>query len=126
MPGGFLTITIALSTLIGTAHGAVIGSAFTYQGDLYDNDQPVTNTCDFEFTLWNTDDVEHVGPMAQDFRAAFELGDSVKATATIDAEGIALVAIPGLRSSIDERDCHIDALEVRNAELEENWAKWRR
>lgn len=37
------------------AHGATIGTAFTYQGDLYDNDQPVTDTCDFEFTLWGAD-----------------------------------------------------------------------
>lgn len=39
---------------------AAVGTAFTYQGDLHDNDQAVTGTCDFEFTLWDTDVADHI------------------------------------------------------------------
>jgi hypothetical protein len=38
----------------------------------------------------------HMGPMAQDFHAAFGLGDSDKAIGMIDADGVALAAIQGL------------------------------
>lgn len=45
--------TVTLVVFSSLAQGAPIGAAFTYQGDLYDNDQPVSDTCDFEFTLWD-------------------------------------------------------------------------
>jgi len=32
---------------------ATVGTAFTYQGELYDADAPVTGACDLEFTLWD-------------------------------------------------------------------------
>jgi trimeric autotransporter adhesin len=40
--------------------------------------------------------ITHVGPTAQDFYAAFGLGDSDRRISTIDAEGIALAAIKAL------------------------------
>lgn len=40
--------------------------------------------------------VRHMGPTAQDFRAAFELGDTDKAIAGIDADGVSLAAIQAL------------------------------
>ena len=38
---------------IGTARGDSMGTAFTYQGQLKDTNGPVTDTCDFQFSLWN-------------------------------------------------------------------------
>src|SRR5262249_1837533 len=38
----------------------------------------------------------HLGPMAQDFQAAFGLGADDRHIATVDAEGVALAAIQGL------------------------------
>jgi len=38
----------------------------------------------------------HVGPVAEDFRAAFGLGDGSTKIATVDAEGISLVAVQAL------------------------------
>lgn len=32
---------------------AVVGSAFTYQGQLRQGGSPVNGTCDFQFSLWN-------------------------------------------------------------------------
>ena len=62
--------------------------------------------------------IRHMGPMAQDLYAAFGLGDSQKSIATIDADGVALAAIQGLHSLLEEKDARIAALEVRLAALE--------
>jgi len=59
----------------------------------------------------------HVGPMAEDFQAAFQLGDG-KTITNIDADGIALAAIQGLYSEIQDRDAEIEELKAKLAELE--------
>ncbi|MFO1311186.1 MAG: hypothetical protein U1F41_03880 [Burkholderiales bacterium] len=43
----------------------------------------------------------HVGPMAQDFHAAFGLGDSEKTIGLLDASGVALAAIQGLNAKLE-------------------------
>ena len=43
----------------------------------------------------------HMGPVAQDFRAAFGLGDGDRTIATVDADGVALAAIKGLNAKVD-------------------------
>jgi hypothetical protein len=53
----------------------------------------------------------HMGPTAQDFRAACGLGDSDRRITAVDADGVALAAIKGLKQVIDEKDARIDALE---------------
>jgi hypothetical protein len=42
------------------------------------------------------DSVTHIGPMAQDFKAAFGVGDSDKSIATVDADGVNMAAIQAL------------------------------
>ncbi len=65
----------------------------------------------------------HVGPMAQDFRAAFGVGPDDKHIATVDADGVALAAIQGLnqklQNTVKERDSRISALEKRLIQLEQ-------
>lgn len=48
----------------------------------------------------NEDGVRHLGPMAQDFREAFGLGDDEKHLATLDTSGVALAAIQGLNERL--------------------------
>jgi hypothetical protein len=48
--------------------------------------------------------VRHVGPMAQDFYAAFGVGEDNKHIATIDEDGIALAAIKGLANRTERQD----------------------
>lgn len=47
-------------------------------------------------------EVRHIGPTAQDFASAFGMGCDEKAIATVDADGIALSAIQGLDSVVQE------------------------
>jgi hypothetical protein len=64
----------------------------------------------------------HVGPMAQDLRAAFALGADDKHIATVDADGVALAEIQGLNQKLEAevkaKDARIATLEGRLAELE--------
>ena len=45
--------------------------------------------------------VRHMGPMAQDFSAAFGLGDDDKTISTVDPDGVALAAIQGLNAKLE-------------------------
>ena len=80
--------------------------------------------------------VAHLGPVAQDFHAAFGLGADDKHIATVDADGVALAAIQGLNEKVEsgkqkaegrmeqmeeqvrEKDARIAALEQRLSTLE--------
>jgi trimeric autotransporter adhesin len=61
---------------------------------------------------------EHLGPMAQDFHAAFGLGPDDKHISSIDVDGVALAAIQGLNRKVDEQRVENADLKRRLAELE--------
>lgn len=73
-------------------------------------------------STWNyeaqADSIRHMGPMAQDFHAAFGLGVSDKMIDTIDVDGVALAALQGLHELLREKDDQIRKLEERVARLE--------
>ena len=58
-------------------------------------------------TEWNyiTDGetLRHIGPMAQDFYAAFNVGTDDKHISMVDADGVALAAIQGLNQKLEEQ-----------------------
>jgi len=60
----------------------------------------------------------HIGPMAQDFYAAFNIGPDDKHITTIDEGGVALAAIQGLDDKLKDKDAQIKALEKRLSDLE--------
>ncbi len=62
--------------------------------------------------------IRHMGPMAQDFYAAFGLGEDPTRISTVDADGVALAAIQGLYQEVQERDARIADLETRLSILE--------
>jgi hypothetical protein len=62
--------------------------------------------------------VRHMGPMAQDFYAAFGLGEDERHISTIDADGVAFAAIQGLHERSQEQAARIEALEAENAALQ--------
>jgi hypothetical protein len=71
-------------------------------------------------TTWNyksdNEAIRHMGPVAQDFKAAFELGDSDKTIATTDKAGISLAAIKALNAKLRQQ---VERLEKRDKEMTE-------
>ncbi|MBI3782810.1 MAG: tail fiber domain-containing protein [Deltaproteobacteria bacterium] len=62
--------------------------------------------------------IRHIGPMAQDFHAAFHVGEDDRHITNVDADGVALAAIQGLYQLLHERDSQIAALSDRIQALE--------
>jgi hypothetical protein len=70
-------------------------------------------------------EIKHMGPMAQDFYAAFRLGRDNTTIGTTDAQGVAFAAIQGLYDLVKENDTEISGLrstlepqlENKNAQL---------
>ncbi|MCC6594692.1 MAG: tail fiber domain-containing protein [Xanthomonadales bacterium] len=66
--------------------------------------------------------VRHMGPMAQDFAASFGLGEDDTHINTVDIDGVALAAIQGLHTRLQDENTalreRVDKLERRLAALE--------
>ena len=110
------------------ADGTVTGKAFNTTSDHHakhdfvpvDSQEVLRKVSSMPISKWrfNGDgDVAHVGPMAQDFYAAFGLGQDDKHIATVDEEGVALAAIQGLNQKLEERDGEIKDLKRDLAEM---------
>lgn len=76
---------------------------------------------------WNyisdKDDVRHMGPMAQDFYAAFGLGVDNRHIAPLDANGVALAGVQELYGRLQTQESQITALEKENEDLEQRLAE---
>jgi hypothetical protein len=113
-------LLVVLILLVGTQIQLFAqGSAFTYQGRLNSNSVPANGLYDFEFSLSNAPSGgSQIGsPMAQDFYAAFNLGQDNKHITTIDEGGVALAAIQGLDQKLNEKDTEIKSLKSQNDSL---------
>jgi hypothetical protein len=62
--------------------------------------------------------IRHLGPTAQDFYAAFGLGEDERYIGAVDADGVALAAIQGLHHLVQEQQEQIAKLEARLTMLE--------
>jgi hypothetical protein len=78
-------------------------------------------------TRWNLKSApatqRHIGPMAQDFHAAFNVGLEATGICTVDADGVALAAIQGLNEKVE---VSIQELRAENAELKQRLDKLER
>lgn len=63
-------------------------------------------------------DDRHIGPVAEDFYAAFGFGQSERSLAPADVAGVALAATKALQEQIAERDRRISDLQTRLERLE--------
>ena len=61
---------------------------------------------------------KRMGPMAQDFRALFGLGEGETSISLADSSGVALAAIQGLNAIVQAKERHLKALEARILALE--------
>jgi hypothetical protein len=61
--------------------------------------------------------IRHMGPMAQDFRAAFGLGEDETRISTVDADGVALAGVQALYRLLLQKDEEVRALRTELEEL---------
>jgi hypothetical protein len=118
------TVSIPAGRFINTSTGGYLttGGVWTNSSDRakkenfvsIDPAEVLARVASMPIARWNyreeSDEVQHIGPMAQDFHAAFGLGDSDKAIATVDADGVALSAIQGLYHLVQESGCQLAEL----------------
>ncbi len=108
--------------------GTVTATAFNPPSDrnLKENFAPVNprevleKVAALPISRWNFKDDDatpHVGPMAQDFHAAFQLGTDERHIATVDADGVALAAIQGLNEKVEQQRAENAELKRELAEL---------
>jgi hypothetical protein len=86
-----------------------------------DNQAVLKRVITLPISRWNykTDETtQHIGPMAQDFYAAFNVGPDDKHIATVDEGGVALAAIQGLNQKLEQqgkdKDAEIQTLKQQN------------
>jgi hypothetical protein len=69
-------------------------------------------------TRWNLisqdESVHHIGPMAQDFYAAFNIGEDDRRITQTDADGVAFAAIQGLHELVQEKEREINRLRAEH------------
>ncbi|MGD8404733.1 MAG: hypothetical protein PVJ21_13800 [Anaerolineales bacterium] len=84
--------------------------------------QILERVVDLPISEWNYKSQEasirHIGPMSQDFFAAFGTGEDKFHISSVDAGGISLAAIQGLYQLIEEKDSRIETLESRLERIE--------
>ncbi len=113
--------------------GDVFAKSFTPSSDRHrkENFEPIcpqemlAKVAALPITRWNFKGdaaTPHVGPMAQDFHAAFGLGANDTTIATVDADGVALAAIQGLNQKLEQKETEITELKRYNQSLEQRLA----
>lgn len=119
------------STVISTSTGARLTT-----GGVWTNASDVNRKRDFEavdgedvlallrgvpISTWSyrAEDpgTRHMGPTAQDFRAAFGLGNDDTVIGTVDADGVALAAAQALEARTRAQEARIAALEAEIAAM---------
>ena len=70
----------------------------------------------------NETSVTHIGPMAQDFQAAFRVGSDDKHIATVDADGVLFAAVQALNQKLE---AELESKAARIASLEKEVASLR-
>lgn len=84
-----------------------------------DSESVLAKVAALPVTEWNykTDSqgVQHIGPMAQDFQAAFRLdGSDDKHISVVDEGGVALAAIQGLNQKLNDKESEVQDLKQQN------------
>jgi hypothetical protein len=65
---------------------------------------------------WESADVRHLGPMAQDWHAAFGLGKGDTTIPMVDAHGVLVVAVQALHRQVGELRAELDQLHQQLAD----------
>ena len=101
--------------------GGVSDVAQKENRDPVDERQVLNELLEIPIQTWNyitdPDAIRHMGPMAQDFFAAYGLGVDDRLSA-MDVQGVALASVQALHEIVQEKEAQIVELEVRLTELE--------
>jgi hypothetical protein len=115
-----------------TSSGLTVNGTFVSSSDrnLKENFEPVNGRKVLEkvatlpLSKWNfkaDPESRHLGPMAQDFYAAFGVGPDDRHITTVDEGGVALAAIQGLNEKVESENAllreQLNRREAENAEL---------
>jgi len=112
--GGGTTL-MSLNTSGLTVNGTFVSAS---DRNLKENFQPINPEQVLErvsalpISKWNYKQdagTEHIGPMAQDFYAAFSVGPDDKHITTVDESGVALAAIQGLNQKLEAENTELKA-----------------
>jgi hypothetical protein len=128
-------MTVGLGTtitlLLDSSGNLVIAGALTEASDaaLKEGFEPVdaqtilARIQQLPITTWNYiadgSTVRHMGPMAQDFYAAFGLGADDTHIAPLDVNGVTLAALQELTRLLQTQETRVEELERENQELEQ-------
>ncbi|HEU0013496.1 MAG TPA: tail fiber domain-containing protein [Longimicrobium sp.] len=127
------------NTMIATSTGAYLSNTGVWQNasdvnrkHLFEDVRPedvLARLRTLSIRSWSyrndADGVRHLGPTAQDFRAAFGLGTDDVSIGTVDADGVALAGVQALDRQAQAQGARIQALEQSNAKLQQENAELR-
>lgn len=105
-----------------TANGFIDNSSRTLKTgfESVDEEAVLEKLVAMPVTTWRykdgADQPLHMGPVAEDFQAAFGLSDG-KGISSIDANGVTMAAVKGLHRKLERRDQEIEALRSQNEQL---------
>ncbi len=122
--------SIPAGRLINTSTGAYLSTGGTWVNSsdrnlkerfsLVDPEEFLDALASIPISTWSykaEPGVRHVGPTAQDFYAAFGLGQDDRHISTIDAEGVTMAALQGLYRRVQDQEEEIRLLRRENDEL---------
>jgi hypothetical protein len=122
--GGGLTL-MSLSSTELRVNGTFVSASDRNKKENFaeiDSRQILEMVANLPIQYWNyiadESKVRHIGPMAQDFHAAFNIGPDDKHITTVDADGIALAAIKALKAENDALKSEFVTLQARLERLE--------
>lgn len=121
-------VTATAGRYLETSTGAFLSSGGTWTNSSdsakkagfqeVDGDQILAKLAAMPVRTWNyrgeDSTARHMGPTAQDFRAAFGLGDGDKTIATVDADGVSLAAIQALALRVVQLEAQLAQLLMRS------------
>lgn len=116
---------VPTSGVVLTAGGGAWSSYSDREGKenvtLIDEEELLAKLSTVEISTWNyksqDKSIRHIGPMAQDFFAAFGVGEDERRITTIDADGVALAAIQALYKKTEELKATTSKLKNQEDEL---------
>jgi hypothetical protein len=116
--------------LLATSSGITVNGTFNNQSDRnakqdfapINSAQILEKVARLPLSEWSYKDdpaTRHLGPVAQDFRAAFEIGTDDRHIAPLDEGGVALAAIQGLNQRMEEQRAELKEKEMEITELKQ-------